>query len=146
MLFDSKSEERFARDVARLAPDWDVVCEPEAVRAGPTLVFPDFLLRHRIHPERRVLVEPAGFWTPDYLAAKLARLREADLPSFILCVDEERACALGEVPPPLSVVPFRRRVDAASVMRRVEELTAACRRREGATDRVRAVGAQGTFW
>lgn len=29
--------------------------------AGTTLVFPDFLLRHRIHPERRVLVELAGF-------------------------------------------------------------------------------------
>ena len=121
--FDSKLEERFARDVARLAPDWDVVREPEAVRAGATLIFPDFLLRHRIHPERRVLVEVAGFWTPDYLTAKLARLREAALPPFILCVDEERACALGELPESLSVVGFRRRVDAAAVLRRVEELT-----------------------
>ncbi|HTA19997.1 MAG TPA: DUF790 family protein [Polyangia bacterium] len=122
--FDSKLEERFARDVARLAPDWDVVREPEAVRAGTTLVFPDFLLRHRIHGERRVLVEIAGFWTPDYLANKLARLRQAELPPFILCVDEERACALGELPASLSVVLFRRKVDAATVLRRVEELTA----------------------
>ena len=124
--FDSKLEERFARDVGRLAPDWDLVREPEAVRAGGTLIFPDFLLRHRIHVERRVLVEVAGFWTPDYLAAKLARLAEADLPPFVLCVDEDRACALGELPASLSglsVVPFRRRVDAAAVMRRVEELT-----------------------
>jgi predicted nuclease of restriction endonuclease-like RecB superfamily len=122
--FDSKLEERFARDVARLAPDWDVVREPEAVRAGTTLVFPDFLLRHRIHGARRVLVEIAGFWTPDYLANKLARLRQAELPPFILCVDEERACALGELPASLSVVFFRRKVDAAAVLRRVEELTA----------------------
>jgi hypothetical protein len=121
--FDSKLEERFARDVGRLAPDWDVVREPEAVRAGATLVFPDFLLRHRIHGERRVLVEIAGFWTPDYLANKLARLRQAELPPFILCVDEERACALGELPASLSVVLFRRKVDAAAVLRRVEELT-----------------------
>lgn len=122
--FDSRLEERFARDLARVAPDWDLVREPEAVRAGSTLVFPDFLLRHRIHPERRALVEIAGFWTPDYLTAKLARLREAQLPPFVLCVDEERACALGEVPANLSVVPFRRRVDAAAVVRRVEALTA----------------------
>ena len=124
--FDSKLEERFARDFSRLAPDWDLVREPEAVRAGATLIFPDFLVRHRIHPERRVLVELAGFWTPDYLAAKLARLAEADLPPFILCVDEDRACALGELPASLSglsVMPFRRRVDAAAVMRRVEALT-----------------------
>jgi len=129
--FDSKLEERFARDVGRLAPDWDLVREPEAVRAGRTLIFPDFLLRHRIHAERRVLVELAGFWTPDYLAAKLARLREADLPPFILCVDEERACALGEVPESLSIVPFRRRVDAAAVLRRAEELTLTARASRG---------------
>ena len=121
--FDSKLEERFARDVARLARDWDLVREPEAVRSGTTLVFPDFLLRHRIHPERRVLVELAGFWTPDYLAAKLARLRAAALPPFLWCVDEDRACALGDLPDSLSVVGFRRRVDAAAVMHRAEELT-----------------------
>ena len=123
--FDSKLEERFARDLGRLTPDWDLVREPEAVRAGSTLVFPDFLLSHRIHAERRVLVEIAGFWTPDYLAAKLARLREAgDLPPFILCVDEDRACALGALPGGMSVVPFRRRVDAAAVLKRAEALTA----------------------
>jgi len=99
------------------------------VRAGRTLIFPDFALTHRVHVERRVLVELAGFWTPDYLAAKLARLREAGgtagFPSpFILCVDEERACALGELPASLSVVPFRRRVDAALVLRRAVALTA----------------------
>jgi predicted nuclease of restriction endonuclease-like RecB superfamily len=123
--FDSKLEERFARDLTRLAPDWDLVREPEAVRAGATLVFPDFLLRHRLFPERRALVELAGFWTPEYLSAKLARLAEAapDLPPLVLCVDEERACALGALPASLSVVPFRRRVDAAAVLRRVESLT-----------------------
>jgi hypothetical protein len=127
--FDSKLEERFARDLARLAPDWDLVREPEAVPAGGTLVFPDFLLRHRLDPRRRVLVEVAGFWTPEYLTTKLARLAEAELPPFILCVDEDRACALGKLPPSLSIVPFRRRVDAAAVLRRAEELTV-----------------QGTFW
>jgi uncharacterized protein len=127
--FDSKLEERFARDLTRLALDWDLVREPEAVRAGSTLVFPDFLLRHRLDPRRRVLVEIAGFWTPDYLATKLGHLAKAQLPPFILCVDEERACALGKVPASLSIVTFRRRVDAAAVMRRAEELTA-----------------QGTFW
>lgn len=120
--FDSRLEQRFAVDVARIAPDWDVIREPEAVRAGPTLIFPDFLLRHRIHPERRVLVEIAGFWTPEYLATKLAHLRRARVTNAILCVDEDRACADGELPPGLSVVRFRRRVDAQAVMREVERL------------------------
>ena len=81
-------------------------------------------MRHRIHPERQALVEIVGFWTPDYLTEKLARLRQAALPAFVLCIDEERACAPSELPPGLPVVTFRRRVDAAAVMREVERLTA----------------------
>jgi predicted nuclease of restriction endonuclease-like RecB superfamily len=123
VLFDSRLEERFARDMARLAPDWDLLREPEPVRAGGTLIFPDFLLRHRLHPERQVLIELVGFWTPDYLTAKLDKLRQADLPACILCVDEDRACATGDLPPGMPVVPFRRRVDAAAVLRQVEALT-----------------------
>ncbi len=122
IAFDSRLEQRFALDVARIAPDWDVIREPEPVRAGSTLIFPDFLLRHRIHHERRVLVEIAGFWTPEYLTAKLGHLRLARVKNAILCIDEDRACAEGQLPPGLSVVRFRRRVDAAAVMREVERL------------------------
>jgi hypothetical protein len=44
--------------------------------------------------------------------------------AFVLCIDEERGCAPSELPPGLPVVTFRRRVDAAAVMRAVEGLTA----------------------
>ena len=121
--FDSALEERFARDLARLAPDWDVVREPEPIPAGASLIFPDFLLRHRLHPERRALVEIVGFWTPDYLATKLAKLRQAAVPACVLCIDAAHACAPADLPPGLPVVPFRRRVDAAAVLREVERLT-----------------------
>jgi predicted nuclease of restriction endonuclease-like RecB superfamily len=122
--FDSHLERRFARDIEKLAPDWDLLREPEAVPAGTTLIFPDFMLRHRIHPERRVLIELAGFWTPDYLTAKLERLRQANLPAFILCIDDRRACGTGALPasPSTAIVRFRGRVDAAAVMREVERL------------------------
>ncbi len=123
-LFDSRLEERFARDIARLGPDWDVIREPDPVRAGGTLIFPDFLLRHRIQAERRVLIEIVGFWTPQYLASKMEKLRHAELPACILCVDEDRACATGDLPAGMPLVPFRRRVDAAAVLREVERLTA----------------------
>ena len=123
-LFDSRLEERFAADIARLAPDWDVIREPEPVRAGATLIFPDFLLRHRIHPERRVLIEIVGFWTPQYLATKLEKLRQAELPPCVLCIYQDRACAPGDLPAGLPVVPFRRRVDAAAVLLQAERLTA----------------------
>ncbi len=122
-LFDSQLEERFARDVARLRPDWDVVREPEPVRAGTTLIFPDFLLRHRLRQEQRVLVEIVGFWTPNYLKDKIAHLRQANLGRFVLCIDDNRACAADlDLPPDWPVVRFRRRVDAAAVMREVQRL------------------------
>ena len=124
--FDSRLEERFARDIQSLAPDWDLIREPEAIRAGTTLIFPDFMLRHRIHPARRVLIEIAGFWTPEYLRRKIERLRKADLPPFVLCIDDQRACGQADLPVDLaaSIVRFRRRVDAATVLDAALRLTA----------------------
>jgi predicted nuclease of restriction endonuclease-like RecB superfamily len=121
-LYDSRLEERFAGEIAKLAPDWDLLREPEPLRAAGTLIFPDFLLRHRLHPRRQVLIEIVGFWTPQYLASKLEKLRQTDT-VCLLCVDEERACAAAALPPHLPVVRFRRRIDAAAVLREVERLT-----------------------
>ena len=124
-LYDSRLEERFAGEIAKLAPDWDLLREPEPLRAAGTLIFPDFLLRHRLDPRRQVLIEIVGFWTPQYLASKLEKLRQIDT-VCLLCVDEERACAtaaIADLPPHLPVVRFRRRIDAAAVLREVERLT-----------------------
>lgn len=121
--FDSRLEERFARDFGRIAPDWDLIREPEAVRSGPTLIFPDFLLRHRFHPQRQVMLEILGYWTPAYVAAKLARLRAAELGPFVLCVDDERGCAAADLPKGISILRFRRRLEAAVVLREVERVT-----------------------
>ena len=123
--FDSRLEQRFARDFGRLARGWDVVREPEAIRSGQTLIFPDFLLCHRLQPERRVLVEIVGFWTPEYVTAKLAHLRAARLVHFILCIDADRGCAQEDLPEGISVLRFRRKVDAAAVLAEAERLTAA---------------------
>ena len=115
--YDSRIEERFAREFRRLAPDWDVVREPEPIAANGTLIFPDFALQHRSNPARRWLLEIVGFWTPDYVARKLARYRSARLSNLILCIDESRNCADADLPPEALVIRFRRRVDAAAVLR-----------------------------
>lgn len=118
--YDSHLEERFARDFRRLAPDWDVVREPEPVSVGGTLIFPDFALHHRRDAARRWLLEIVGFWTPDYVARKLALYRSARLSNLILCVDESRNCAAADFPSAGLVVRFRRRVDAAAVLRLID--------------------------
>ena len=118
--FDSRLEERFAREFCKLAPNWDLIREPEPVRADGTLIFPDFALWRRDSPKLRWLLEIVGFWTPDYVRNKLARLRAARLTNLILCIDEERNCSDEELPQNAFVVRFRRRIDAEKVMDIVE--------------------------
>lgn len=118
--FDSRLEERFAREFQRLAPDWDVIREPEPVACGPSLLFPDFLLRHRADPGRNWLVEIVGFWTPRYLEHKLARLRDANLGNLIVCIDANRNCADADLPAASAVVRFRGRIRAEDVLAHLE--------------------------
>jgi uncharacterized protein len=119
--FDSRLEERFARDFGRLAPDWDLTREPEPVRAAGVLIFPDFLLRHRRHPDRRFLLEIVGFWTREYLEHKLHTLRSAGLRNLIICIDEERNCGEAELPLGASIVRYRRKIDPAAVLAAIDE-------------------------
>jgi len=118
--YDSKIEERFAREFRSAARNWDIVREPEPVAAGTVLLFPDFVLRHRIDRRKRWLLEIVGFWTPEYLARKLALYRAAGLPNLILCIDEERQCTDGDLPSGARVLRFRRRVDAEQVLRLID--------------------------
>jgi len=114
--YDSVLEERFAREFRQLAPEWDVIREPEPVEAGEGLVFPDFALVRRCDG-RRWLLEIVGFWTRRYLERKLARLRAARLPNLVLCIDEARNCGPEDLPRGARVVPFRRRIDPQAVLR-----------------------------
>jgi predicted nuclease of restriction endonuclease-like RecB superfamily len=114
--FDSKLEERFARDFKRAAPDWDLVREPKPVRAGTSLIFPDFLVRHRLDPGRQHLLEIVGFWTADYIARKLDGLRRAGIDNLILAIDEERRCADGDLPRGARIIWYRKRIDPLKVI------------------------------
>jgi uncharacterized protein len=117
--YDSRIEERFAREFRKLAPNWDVLREPEPINVDGTLIFPDFALQCRANPARRWLLEIVGFWTPDYVARKLARYRSARLSNLILCIDEERNCSEADLPTSARIVRFRRRVDPSAVLRQV---------------------------
>lgn len=114
--YDSKLEERFAREFRKAAPDWDLVREPEPVRAGKHLIFPDFEISHRRDPKRRALLEIVGFWTPRYLEAKLERLRAARVPNLILCVDDSLKCTDDVCADLPHLVRFQRRIDVAAVL------------------------------
>lgn len=116
--FDSRIEERFFRDFSRSAPEWTVVREPIPARAGARLIFPAFLLQHRCS-DRRWYLEILGFWTAEYLERKLRDYRAAKLSRLILCINDERCCADGDLPE-ARIVRFRRRIDAAEILRVIE--------------------------
>lgn len=114
-LFDSGLERSFAEDFARATADWLLTREPVPLQVGDALAFPDFELRHR-STGRRFLLEIAGLRDPRALPAKLAALSHAD--DLLLCLPERHLPdALRGHP---RVVPMRRRVPVAEVLRRLQ--------------------------
>jgi predicted nuclease of restriction endonuclease-like RecB superfamily len=115
---DSSVERRLQRDIRRLGSPWIIERETEAVRAGQRVFFPDFTLRRGTD---KVLVEIVGFYTPEYLRAKIATLRAAGLHDFIVCVDESLACSDDEFVAD-GVLRYRKFVDAARLVELANEV------------------------
>jgi uncharacterized protein len=120
--YDSRIEERFARDFSRASLDWNLVREPEPFEACGTLVFPDFAIVHRRDPSRRLLLEIVGFWTPDYLREKLRKLRELTGIPLILCINRSLNCGDGELPAHSQIVWFQKRIDPGEVLSAMEKM------------------------
>lgn len=110
LAHDSKLEARLEKDLRRLMSPWKIERESAVVPAGGRLFFPDFSL---VSDRGRVLVEVAGFWTPEYLLAKAALLRAAKVP-LVMCADERHA--RGPLACDPRVVLFRRSIDATSLI------------------------------
>jgi uncharacterized protein len=119
--YDSRLEERFARDFSRASLDWDLVREPEPFEACGTLVFPDFAIVHRRDTSRRLLLEIVGFWTPDYLRQKLRRLRDLTGIPLILCINRALNCGDGELPAHSRIVWFQKRIEPGEVLAAIEK-------------------------
>lgn len=122
--YDSRLEERFAREFARANLDWDLVREPEPVEAGEALVFPDFAVVHRRDTSKRFLLEIVGFWTPDYLREKLDRLRAMPHVPMVLCIDRGLNCSAGDLPAHARIVWFQKRIEPCAVLAAIEAATA----------------------
>ena len=71
--FDSQIEENLARKWGDQPREgWRLIREGEVLFRGQKTFVPDFVLQH--DDGRRVLLEIVGFWTPEYLQAKLQTL------------------------------------------------------------------------
>lgn len=89
--FDSQLEADFAAEFHEKLGDergkWQLTREDEVLLLGDTVMIPDFAFPHK-EDGRRALVEIVGFWHPDYLKRKLAKVQAAGRDDLILLVYE----------------------------------------------------------
>ncbi len=89
--FDSDVERTLAQKWERANTDWELVREDDVLDLGAEVMLPDFAIEH---PDgQRVVFEIVGFWTPEYLDEKLAKIREADQDNLIIAVSERLDCS-----------------------------------------------------
>ncbi|MFC7020161.1 MULTISPECIES: DUF790 family protein [Haloarcula] len=127
VTYDSGVEADFAARFEALGLDWTLVREPEPLAAGEHVVVPDFAFEWQpggadgvqntgnADAEFRVFFEVMGFWTPEYVEKKLARL--ADLEGVELLVAVDDSLGVGEAIESLDhrAIPYRDRVRVKDV-------------------------------
>jgi hypothetical protein len=77
--YDSSLEEEFSWKLRSLG--YEVIREPDILKAGKTAFIPDFMVRKG---ENKVYIEIAGFWTPEYIQKKIEKIRESNVPLVLI--------------------------------------------------------------
>jgi predicted nuclease of restriction endonuclease-like RecB superfamily len=109
--FDSSIESTFAKKWGSERRDgWLLQHEDEILWRGQRSFIPDFSFSHQ--DGRKVLFEIAGFWTPEYEAAKRETLRMFSDATIILAVPETSADSYGDLGVPLVVYKTGIKLDA----------------------------------
>ncbi len=121
--FDSQVEADFAADWAASDPsEWTMSRETVVLHQGQKTFVPDFVFQQA--QGRRVLLEIAGFWTPEYLASKRESL-ERFLHEDILLAAPESLLKQANVEPWLRDYPglirYKTGLKAVDVLRRLCE-------------------------
>jgi hypothetical protein len=126
--FDSLLEQRFTRDFLAETTDWDIIREPEPFQIHPSsgsMIFPDFLIRHRRANQLQCYLEIVGYWTEDYLLKKVEGLRTAAIRNLILCIDESLNCGenldRSELEKLGSVLFFKKKINVSDVLDKVRK-------------------------
>ncbi|MFB6253900.1 MAG: DUF790 family protein [Halobacteriaceae archaeon] len=102
--FDSEVERDFATRIDSLAEGWTVKREPTILRAGNRVMIPDFSFERDYGEKQNAdddqaafYLEVVGFWTPEYLEEKLAKVREVEAEKpVILAVNQELNCTAAD--------------------------------------------------
>jgi len=120
-LFDSKTEETLARKFGPSRAGWRLRREAVILQAGEALVVPDFVFTHEDGTE--VVLEIVGYWTPEYLAEKLAKLKRVRRTHLVVAVRKALALRAGRLP--AEVLPFSSGILLKDLLPRLEAFRSA---------------------
>lgn len=88
--FDSKVEEGFAKKWGQGKRNgWSMKREGGILQRRQIAFVPDFAFQH--DDDRKVFLEIVGFWTPEYLQAKIKKLKQFEGENILLAVAERLA-------------------------------------------------------
>ena len=126
-LFDSKLERDFADDFQKAferhphgAGEWSLSRADAVIPVEHNqIMIPDFTLRDRGGHE--IYLEIVGFWTPEYLSRKIAKVTAARLDNLILAVSKRLALSEA-VAKELDVLWFAGKLSASAVIERADLL------------------------
>lgn len=122
--FDSAWEralsEEFAEKVGAEREGWGLIREARPVPLGDELFIPDFTMRHE--DGREALVELVGFWTPEYLEAKLRKVRASGLANLVLVAYRGLRAGADWTGTPGEIVWFSQKPRIGPVMEAVERV------------------------
>lgn len=115
--FDSSVEQAFADKWGSDKRDgWELIREGEVLDQGQKVFVPDFLFRH--DDGRRVLLEVVGFWTPEYIEAKLKTLHAFRDHRILLAVADAARKDLPDLPS--ETIAFKSALSIKDVLKRLE--------------------------
>lgn len=123
--FASKLEANFAAEFeakyTRNDREWELSYEDELIIVGDSVMIPDFAFTNK-KDGRRALLEIVGFWHPQYLKRKLAKIRAANRKDLIILVYEKVKVADGafEAASAGEVLTFKRKPILKDVIAAVE--------------------------
>lgn len=124
--FDSDLEAAFAEKWGGEPREgWTLLREAEVLHVGQHVFVPDFVFEHA--DGRRVLLELVGFWTPEYLQAKLETLARFSNHSVLLAVADSLGEESTEWPP--GTIRFKSALRIGDVLERLQKVRGAdCKR------------------
>jgi predicted nuclease of restriction endonuclease-like RecB superfamily len=117
--FDSAVEEDFANRFTALRLGWQLKREPEPVIVGKHVLIPDFSFERE---GAKLYMEVVGFWTAEYLARKIEKLRQTR-ENMLVAVDENLACerlSKIEKQRSLNIIYYRNKIPLPPILKYLE--------------------------